>query len=265
MSKFKEIIKNILLSIPVINHLFIYLNYKIFKTSVSIHNYKIDNLIMTKNNYLIYDKNNAGKITGLDKEMNYEYAFSEKIIHFANNNKIFFDVGAAYGHYSWLASKLYKEVYCFEGDKLELFFLKRNMQKFKNVKIIDKYLTKEFNIDKTIEQLKVIPDIIKIDVEGEEIQILKNCNKAFQAKTCFLIEFHKRKILKKYNDAEVINKFFKTFEKYDYDIKFNHHHDYIELQNNGLSDKNWVDKMPNINNFAMFAFPKKTNNFSEYN
>ena len=45
---------------------------------------------MTKNNYLIYDENNAGKITGLDKEMNYEFAFSKKIIDFANKDRIFF-------------------------------------------------------------------------------------------------------------------------------------------------------------------------------
>ena len=44
---------------------------------------------MTKNNHLIYDHNNAGKITGLDNNMNYEFAFSKKIIDFADKNKIF--------------------------------------------------------------------------------------------------------------------------------------------------------------------------------
>ena len=78
------------------------------------------------------------------------------------------------------------------------------MKNFKNVKIFEKYLTKDFNIDKIIENSNITPDIIKLDVEGEEIQILENCEKAFEAKTSFLIEFHKRKILKKYNNDEKI-------------------------------------------------------------
>ena len=80
MSNLKEIIKKVLFSIPVINHLFIFFNYKIFKTALSIHAHKSNPLIMTKNNYLIYDENNAGKITGLDKEMNYEFAFKKLLI-----------------------------------------------------------------------------------------------------------------------------------------------------------------------------------------
>ena len=256
MSKLKKIIKNVLFSLPVIDFLFIFFNYKIIKTNFSIHGYKINNFIMTKNNHLIYDHNNAGKITGLDNNMNYEFAFSKKIIDFADKNKIFFDVGAAYGHYSWLASKLYKEVHCFEGDKLELFFLKKNMKNFKNVKIFEKYLTKDFNIDKIIENLNITPDIIKLDVEGEEIQILENCEKAFEAKTSFLIEFHKRKILKKYNnDEKIIENFFSKFNQYDYRLEFNGHHEYEKLLSEGVSDKEWGEKKLNTNNFAIFASP----------
>ena len=256
MSKFKNTVKNILFSLPVVDFLFIYFNYKIIRTNFSIHDYKINNFIMTKNNYLIYDENNAGKITGLDNNMNYEFAFSKKIIDFADKNKIFFDVGAAYGHYSWLASKLYKEVYCFEGDKLELFFLKKNMKKFKNVKITEKYLTKKFNIDKIIEQFGITPDIIKLDVEGEEIQILENCERAFKSRTSFLIEFHKRKILKKYNNDEmIIEKFFSKFKEYDYKLEFNGHHEFKQLLSEGVSDKEWNSEKLNTHNYAIFASP----------
>jgi hypothetical protein len=256
VSNLKEIIKKVLFSIPVINHLFIFFNYKIFKTALSIHEHKINHLIMTKNNYLIYDENNAGKITGLDKEMNYEFAFSKKIIDFANKDRIFFDVGAAYGHYSWLASNLYKKVYCFEGDQLELFFLKRNMKHFKNVKIIERFLTKEFTIDKIIDQMGVVPNIIKIDVEGEEIQILENCEKALKSGAYFLIEFHRRKILKKYNDDfRVIENFYKKFDKFGYSLEFNGHHSYEKLISDGISDKTWAKEKLNTNNFAIFAKP----------
>ena len=256
MSKLKNIVKNILFSLPVVNFLFIYFNYKIIKTNFSIHGYKINDFIMTKNNHLIYDKNNAGKITGLDNNMNYEFAFSKKIIDLADKNKIFFDVGAAYGHYSWLASELYKEVYCFEGDKLELFFLKKNMKKFKNVKITEKYLTEKFNIDMVIEQLGITPDIIKLDVEGEEIQILENCERAFKSRASFLIEFHKRKIFKKYNNDEmIIKKFFSKFKEYNYKLEFNGHHEFEQLLSEGVSDKEWSDEKLNTNNYAIFASP----------
>ncbi len=256
MSKIKLIIKNILLKIPIINYLFIFLNYKIVKTDISIHGYKIANLIMTKNNYQIYDKNNAGKITGLDNNMNYEYAFSKKIIDFAKKTKIFFDIGAAYGHYSSLASNLYKEVYCFEGDPLELFYLKRNMRRFKNVKIIDKYLTNNFNLNHIIKKLGLYPDIIKIDVESEEIQILENCDNALKTGATFLIEFHTRKILKKFkNDISVINKFYSKFEEFGYTLEFNEHHDHDRLHSQGISDKYWSNKKLTTNNFAIFAKP----------
>ena len=257
MSNLKEVIKQVLFYIPVINHLFIFFNYKIFKTSVSIHEHKINHLFMTKNNYLIYDNNNAGKITGLDKKMNYEFAFSKKIIDLANKDRIFFDIGAAYGHYSWLASKLYKKVYCFEGDQLELFFLKRNMKQFKNVEIIERFLTAKFNIDKIIDQMDVIPNVIKIDVEGEEIQILENCEKTLKSGAYFLIEFHKRKILKKYNgNSEVIENFYKKFDKFGYSLEFNNHHSYEKLISDGISDKTWTKEKLNTNNFAIFAKPK---------
>ena len=36
-----------------------------------LYKYKIGKMLMTKNNYQIYDRINAGKITGLDNEMNY--------------------------------------------------------------------------------------------------------------------------------------------------------------------------------------------------
>ena len=256
MSNFKEIIKKVLFSIPVINHIFIYFNYKILNTALSIHEHKISNLTMTKRNYLIYDEKNAGKITGVDKDMNYEFAFSKKIIDFASKDKIFFDIGSAYGHYSWLASKLYKEVYCFEGDQLELFFLKRNSKKFKNVKVIKKFVTREYNIDKIIDQIDVVPDIIKIDVEGEEIQIIENCEKPFKFRSCFLIEFHNRKILKKYNnDHSVIENFYKKFNKFGYSLEFNGHHSYNKLISDGISDKTWNKEKLNTNNFAIFAKP----------
>lgn len=183
----------------------------------------------------------------------------KKIIDFAAKNKIFFDIGAAYGHYSSLASNLYKEVYCFEGDPLELYFLKSNMRKLMNVKIIDKYLTKNFNLNHIIQKLGLSPDVIKIDVEGNEIEILQNCDEALKAKSAFLLEFHQRKILQKFNNdiIYIINKFYSKFEDFGYTLEFNEHHEYNKLLSEGISDKYWSNTKLTTNNFAIFAKPKK--------
>lgn len=253
MKKLKSLIKNLLLKIPIVNHIFILHQYKIFKTTVSIHGHKSLPMCMTKRNFAIYDKKEIGFASGLDKDLNYEFAFSKKIIDFADENKIFFDVGAAYGHYTWLASKLYKKVYAFEGDPLEIFFLKKNMKNFNNIKIIDRYIDDNYNLDKICNDLKIIPDIVKMDIEGAEINLVKNIDSLLKNKTSFLIEFHQRKILKKFKDTEVIDKFFETFKKHNYNIKFNHHHDYENLLSNGTPHKEWLIERPIINNFAIFA------------
>lgn len=259
MQKLKLIIKKILLVTPVLNYILIFFRYKIFKTRIKIHGHTSDEMYMSKRNYAIYDKTNIGVVTGVDKDLNYEYSFSKKILDLANKDKIFFDVGAAYGHYTWLASKLYKKVYAFEGDDLELYYLRKNFDKFENVQIINKYVDENYNLNYISDKLNIIPDVVKIDVEGEEIKIARNIDYLLNNSTCFLIEFHRRKILKKYQDVEVINKFFNTFEKYNYKVEFNHHHDYVELLNNGISAKEWVNEMPLINNYALFASPRKNN------
>lgn len=78
---------------------------------------------------------------------------------------------------------------------------------------------------------------------------------SFEGNSSFLIEFHRRKILKKYKDQKVIDEFFEVFKHYNYDIEYNNHHSYDKLIKNGISDKNWFKEMPITNNFAIFAKP----------
>ena len=73
MKKIKLFIKKILIYLPLINSIFISLYYNIKKTKIKIHNYISHEMIMTKTNYQIYDNSNAGKVTGLDNDMNNEY------------------------------------------------------------------------------------------------------------------------------------------------------------------------------------------------
>jgi hypothetical protein len=258
MQQFKYFIKKILLKVPFVNFIFIYLNYKIFNTIIKIHNHTSHNMKMTQRNFAIYDTRNAGKVTGVDNQMNYEYAFSKKIIEICNKNKIFFDIGASYGHYAWLAGTLCKKVYCFEGDDLELFFLRKNLKNFSNVKIINKYISRDNNLNKVCGKLKFYPDIVKIDIEGYEVELIRDSEELLNNGSFFLIEFHQRKILEKYNNIKIIEDFYKLFDKYNYQIEYNQHHEYNLLKEQGFSSKDWVMQRPNIHNYALFAKPKNT-------
>ena len=173
----KKVTKEILLILPIFNVIFIKLYFKIRKTKIKIHGYESDFFLMSNKSYQKYNiknLNNIKNITGVDKEFNYEYAFSKKIIDESSRDKIIFDVGAAYGHYSWLLSKLNKEVFCFEGDNLALFFLRKNLVKLTNTKIINKYVKESFSLNMFCKSNNLYPDLVKIDVEGDEIDILKN-------------------------------------------------------------------------------------------
>ena len=257
----KKVTKEILLILPIFNVIFIKLYFKIRKTKIKIHGYESDFFLMSNESYQKYNiknLNNIKNITGVDKEFNYEYAFSKKIIDESSRDKIIFDVGAAYGHYSWLFSKLNKEVFCFEGDNLALFFLRKNLAKLNNIKIINKYVKESFSLNMFCKSNNLYPDLVKIDVEGDEIDILNNSGDLLKNKTKFIIEFHRRIILKKNNDKEIINNFFEIFKKNNYCIEYNGHHDAESLLNYGISDKIWSKSMPEKNdNFAIFCYPKE--------
>jgi hypothetical protein len=154
-----------------------------------------------------------------------------------------------------LAGNLCKEVYCFEGDDLELFFLKKNLKNYSNVKIINKFISKDYNLNKICNNFKFYPDIVKIDIEGYEVELIHDSEDLLKNGSYFLIEFHQRKILEKYNNAKIIEDFFTLFNKYNYQIEYNQHHEYNLLKKQGISSKEWVIRRPNINNYVLFAKP----------
>jgi len=146
---------------------------------------------------------------------NAEFRLTKFIIkHSFKEGLIFFDLGAHYGYYSVLISKLYPKakIFAFEPDPSVIEILKKN--KRENIEIIPKAVS-SFNgktkfysfdllssgvstlnientkrilniqkkpkecevevitLDSFCEEYKVIPDFIKIDVEGAEENVLK--------------------------------------------------------------------------------------------
>jgi FkbM family methyltransferase len=74
---------------------------------------------------------------------------------------------------------------------------------------------KTITIDKFVEDTNIIPTIIKIDVEGAELNVLKGCQKTLlKYKPKIILEIHSDFLIKNFNinPSEVIN----FIEKYNY-------------------------------------------------
>ncbi len=151
-----------------------------------------------------------------------EIRLAKFLINFLNNNDIFIDVGAHYGYFSLLASKLVGKsgkVIAFEASPTTYKILQKNESNFENIIVYnlavsdeekqltfyefpnlyseynsldidqfkDKYWFSEYTpksvriksilIADFIEEKKINPNIIKIDVEGAEFRVINGLRK----------------------------------------------------------------------------------------
>jgi FkbM family methyltransferase len=140
--------------------------------------------------------------------------------------RLFTDVGAHVGYYTLLASKIAKEIISIEPNPFNYKLLKFNLRinKIKNVyalniaasnyngetgifipKLKGKIATDESRLDNNISRIKIKvvklddlllkigknPDVIKIDVEGSEMQVLEGLQEALRKGVkCLMIEVH---------------------------------------------------------------------------
>jgi len=140
---------------------------------------------------------------------------------------ICFDVGANIGVYTLLFSKFSKFVYSFEPSPRNLSFLYKMLEinKIKNAQVVRSAVSdfvgfcsfKESNscatgklddegdlkvrvtsLDKFIEKSKILPDVIKIDVEGAELSVLKGAKNCISKNhPLIVLETHGDEIKKK--------------------------------------------------------------------
>jgi FkbM family methyltransferase len=150
--------------------------------------------------------------------------------------RLFIDVGAHVGYYTLLASKIAKEIISIEPNPFNYKLLKINLRinKIKNAYALNiaasnyngesgifipkskgKIATDESRLDNNISKIKIKvvklddlllkigknPDVIKIDVEGSEMQVLEGLQATLRKGVkCLMIEVHSEE-----NKAEVIS------------------------------------------------------------
>ena len=179
--------------------------------------------------------------------------------------KVFFDIGANIGNHSCALGKYFDQVYSFEPFGLNFSLLKINTSKLKNIKAFNyacgnknsknflyvndnynlgrisskkepgsnssKFEIEFINTDKFIEKKNIKNiDLIKIDVEGDELNVLKGLDKTLKDQSpIILLEIHFYK-----NNLEALS-LIKLLNKlnYIYFYEFNFH----RLQKMGTQKK----------------------------
>jgi len=160
-------------------------------------------------NYIINNKNSFD-----DKIIN---LFNEQKNYFLKNKKIL-DLGAHQGFYTIVFSKYFENVICVEPFPQNYLTIELNLlaNNIKNVKVIPAFISNDnksgifsqgeqkyinftdyaheyiIQSSKTLNDFAdFLPDVVKIDIEGEEVNSLKSANKIIDQHPCFFIELHK--------------------------------------------------------------------------
>lgn len=171
----------------------------------------------------------------------YEPAVTTLIFNMLKKNHVFWDIGAARGYYTLLASKVIKEpwnIHAFEPGDFSSKVLKHNLNKFGVKAIVNRYAVAERS-DKDTEisgddyalSLDQLPDMIKMDIEGAEISALKGMRKILSKKHPMLfIEMHPKKIKLMFREDHSF--IFDLLSKFGYSI--------VQIEN--FRSSNWVTK-----------------------
>lgn len=140
----------------------------------------------------------------------FELPLAKYVREFAKDAKVAYDLGAEMGYYSLAFTKIMGEggkVYAFESNKERVMkfpeLTRRNNAEGK-IKVLEAYVTNSDDTDplnKTsidsfvYEKGNPAPDIIKIDIEGEELNALRGAEKTLKEHHPKLIlEIHSREL-----------------------------------------------------------------------
>jgi len=146
--------------------------------------------------------------------MGFESWITQYLQSILRNGMTFLDIGAANGYYTLLASPLVKEVVAIEPKPDERGVLLENIGKngLKNVTVLTQPLFSKVTrgsmrkcrfrpmpggdyMTVTLDSLGLDPDVVKIDVEGAELDVLRGgVETLYRCKPIVVVEIHKHKI-----------------------------------------------------------------------
>ena len=171
----------------------------------------------------------------------HEESVTDLIVSNLKSCKCFVDVGAHLGYYTLLASMLMPKgtIYSFEMDKVSYELLEKNL-KLNDCKNVSSYnaavtdyegtvsyqgdknspnpalslnvdkekaKTKQMievqgiTLDKFFQDKKIVPDVIKIDVEGAELKVLGGMKKLLDNNIRLFVEIHPLRLLSRYQSS----------------------------------------------------------------
>ena len=111
------------------------------------------------------------------------------------------DCGAASGEYTLYALQKGANLIAFEPEKKAFLNLEKNTKKYKNVKLYNLALSnKDTKTTKKMDSIidtSMKIDILKIDVEGHEIEVLKGARKTLKNVDKIVMEIHTEELFKK--------------------------------------------------------------------
>lgn len=209
-----------------------------------------------------------GNNEGIDRDGRYEAAMSNKFIDCLKKLKkdsVFIDVGGGIGYYSILASQILlpRNIHVFEPQIFEWTLFQLNNKKYchgeikvNRLYIGDKSKKDVITLDEYCLNNRVVPSIIKMDIEGGEYYAIDGMLKVLaKYSPILLIEFHERLLRENFGvDATQAKDAINKIKKTSYKIQYNGHH-YFANTHEGTPQKEWADRPGNNVNYALFCSP----------
>lgn len=230
--------------------------------------------------YYRSDDKVIGQRIALDKYEKYETAI---MLSQVNSDSVVIDAGANIGYYTVLLAKRVKKVYAFEPDKtafeilkknvkvnklknVEIFnkavgskkeskFLKTDSENFGNSKVVTSNTKQETRIVRLDEVIKEKVDLIKIDVQGYELEVLEGMGK--MTVPVMFLEIDQKNIKKlkthlvgqaKYKYIWSINDFAETPWPIWKGIQIKNNNGYVDLwMKNEMSLNDYLTMLKNVN------------------
>lgn len=213
------------------------------------------------------------ELTAVDMNGRFEAAFTDMFVEKLEPDTVLLDIGAATGYYTVLASHFCQpeNIHAFEPDVPSRAILGINNRRYCSGKVnIDKRFVGErgqndrrsISLDEYCETHDIAPTIVKMDIEGAEVQVLRGMRDVcLRHRPVILLEFHIEKMRDEWGvDPEEVPR---LLREYGYRIRYNGHHGHLRTHQK-QPDTEWHDEQPNDYVCAIIAEPEEGDPDTEF-